>query len=99
MEHRANYYSPAGKLLPFGEAEFLPDFSHIEVLPNNLDEMIAIAEKLSRGLKFLRVDLYNVNGRIYFGELTFYPAGGLGEFTPKEWDYILGSWVPCLNNS
>ena len=93
MEHRANYYSPSGNLLPFGEAEFLPDFSHIEVLPNNLDEMIAIAEKLSRGLKFLRVDLYNVNGRIYFGELTFYPAAGLKAFTPEEWDARLGDLI------
>ena len=40
--------------------------------------MIVIAEKLSDGFKFLRVDLYNVKGKIYFGELTFYPAAGMG---------------------
>ena len=93
VEHHANYYSPEGKLLPFGEADFLPDFNHIEVLPDNLDEMITIAEKLSREFKFLRVDLYNVAGQIYFGELTFYPAAGFGAFTPAEWDRKLGDLI------
>lgn len=60
-------------------------------MPENLNEMIAIAEKLSYGFKFLRVDLYNVKGKIYFGELTFYPAAGVGVFVPKEWDEKLGT--------
>jgi hypothetical protein len=93
VEHHANYYSPEGKLLLFGEADFLPDFNHIEVLPDNLDEMITIAEKLSREFTFLRVDLYNVAGQIYFGELTFYPAAGFGAFTPAEWDRKLGDLI------
>ena len=93
VEHHANYYSPEGELLPFGEADFLPDFNHVEVLPDNLDEMIVIAEKLSRGFKFLRVDLYNIAGQIYFGELTFYPAAGFGAFAPAEWDRKLGDII------
>lgn len=59
-------------------------------MPDNLDEMIALAERLSTGHKFLRVDLYNTNGRIYFGELTFYPASGLEKFAPKESDMMIG---------
>ncbi len=98
VEHHANYYSPEGELLPLGEVGLLPDFKHIEVLPDNIDEMIAIAEKLSKGFRFLRVDLYDISGQIYFGELTFYPAGGVGAFSPEEWDAILGSWIPCLND-
>lgn len=43
---------------------------------DNLGEMLKIAEKLSQGIKFLRVDLYNVNGNIYFSEFTFYPSSG-----------------------
>lgn len=58
--------------------------------PDNLDEMILLAEKLSEGFDFVRIDLYNIMGRIYFGEFTFYPAGGLARFTPREWDFIFG---------
>lgn len=59
-------------------------------LPINYGKMIKIAEKLSVGFDFVRVDLYNIKGKIYFGELTFYPAGGLAPFVPREWDYIFG---------
>jgi len=93
VNHHANYYSPAGELLQFGEAELLPDFNRSEVMPDNLDEMIALAEKLSTGHKFLRVDLYNTNGKIYFGELTFYPASGLGKFAPEESDMMIGKML------
>ena len=93
VEHHANYYSPEGKLLPFGEKGLEPDPSHIEVMPNNLSRMIDIAQKLSNGFKFLRVDLYNVNENIYFGELTFYPAAGIGSFAPEKWDKTIGSWL------
>ncbi|MBQ4484449.1 MAG: glycosyl transferase [Prevotella sp.] len=44
---------------------------------DNMDKMFSIAAQLSRGIKFVRVDLYNVNGRIYFGEMTFFPQSGL----------------------
>ena len=91
VEHHANYYSPEGKLLPFGEKAFEPDSNHIEIMPENLNKMISIAEQLSNGFKFLRVDLYNIKGKIYFGELTFYPASGMGAFVPNEWDEKLGS--------
>ena len=91
VEHHANYYSPEGKLLPFGEKGFLPAPNHKEVMPDNLTDMIKVAEELSKGFKFLRVDLYNVKGRIYFGELTFYPAAGMGTFVPEEWDEQLGT--------
>lgn len=54
--------------------------------PINLEEMLAIAAKLSAGLGFVRVDLYNVKGRVYFGELTFTPAAGIIKYTPESWD-------------
>ncbi len=59
-------------------------------IPINYDEMIKIAEKLSADFDFVRVDLYNIKGKIYFGELSFYPAGGLAPFVPRDWDYIFG---------
>lgn len=90
VEHHANYYLPNGDLLPFGEVSCKPDPNHMVNMPNNLSEMIHLSETLSANYKFLRVDLYNVNGKIYFGEFTLYPAAGMGAFTPEEWDEKLG---------
>ena len=58
VEHHANYYSPNGDLLPFGEVVCKPDPNHVENMPSNLSEMIRLAETLSANYKFLRVDLY-----------------------------------------
>lgn len=88
---------PNGQLLPFGEKGLEPDFEHVETMPDNLSEMIKIAESLSNGCKFVRVDLYDVKGKIYFGELTFYPAAGLGEFVPEEWNEKIGDFINITN--
>ena len=57
--------------------------------------MLLFAEKIARFINnpFVRVDFYEVKGKVYFGEVTFYPEGGLGRFKPIEWDYIMGSWI------
>lgn len=59
--------------------------------PRNLAQMLHVAARLSSGIDFVRVDLYNVDGRIYFGELTFTPAAGRFRPQPDEWDARLGS--------
>lgn len=61
--------------------------------PEGFEEMIGLAKKLSQGLRHVRVDLYNINGKIYFGEMTFYHHCGFVPFDPEEWDYIFGSWI------
>ncbi len=58
--------------------------------PKNLDKMIQVAERLADEFKYVRVDLYNVKTKIYFGELTFSPAGGFCPFIPHRWDRIFG---------
>lgn len=58
--------------------------------PNNLEQMLSVATKLSKDFDFVRVDLYNSNGQILFGELTFTPAGGNFRFKPESWDMRLG---------
>ena len=55
--------------------------------------MIQLSEKLAKDLPFVRIDFYEVNGRVYFGEITFFPGNGTEEFTPEEWDYTMGSWI------
>lgn len=99
IDHHANYYSPSGQLLPFGESDFPPVPEHIEAIPDNLSLMIAIAENLSAGMPFLRVDLYNVGGKIYFGEMTFFPAGGLGKFIPERSDLEIGQMLNLPSNT
>ena len=58
--------------------------------PENLQEMLEIAEKLSADFPYARIDLYSLNNKIYFGEITFYPWSGYMEFEPDEFDFILG---------
>lgn len=58
--------------------------------PANFAKMIEVAEKLSSEFPFVRVDLYNVDGKIYFGELTFYPWSGYVQFIPDEIDFLFG---------
>ena len=58
--------------------------------PEALDDMLKIAAKLSEDFPFVRVDLYNQDEKIYFGELTFYPWSGYVQFEPDSVDYILG---------
>lgn len=58
--------------------------------PILLNEMIKISEILSKSFDFVRVDLYTINNQIFFGELTFHPAGGFGWFKPREIDLALG---------
>lgn len=65
--------------------------------PENLNEMLEVAEKLSEDFPYVRVDLYSVDGKVYFGELTFYPWSGYVQFNPDEWDYIFGKDFNLVN--
>lgn len=58
--------------------------------PTNFETMVMLAQKLSEGLSHVRVDFYNVDGNIYFGEMTFTNASGLERIYPDEWDKRLG---------
>ena len=77
----------------FIETEFkigkMPKVS-LEEKPTNFDKMIELADKLSQPFPFVRVDFYDINGKIYFGELTFYSGGGFSHIEPIEWDAKLG---------
>lgn len=61
--------------------------------PRNLDVMRRICSDLAKDMSFIRIDLYEINGCEYFGEITFYPASGFGVFTPTEWDKHLGDLI------
>lgn len=55
--------------------------------------MIEIAKNLSKHIPFIRVDLYEINGCVYFSELTFSPCSGMMPFKPEKYDYIIGSML------
>lgn len=61
--------------------------------PKNYERMFEIAEILAEGIRELRVDFFEVNGKLYVGEMTFFDASGLEAIQPKDWDYKLGSWI------
>lgn len=69
-----------------------PTFDEPPKLPDNIQEMISLAEKLSQPFLFARIDLYNIHGRIVFGEITFYPWSGYVKFMPDDFDFRLGSF-------
>lgn len=82
-----NIFDAQWKLLPvkYGYEGFPGDSK-----PENGDELVAAAEKLAAPFELVRVDLYNVDGRIVFSELTFHSGGGLIPFEPKEYDREFG---------
>lgn len=72
------------------------DFPFADVTPSrpiNHQKMLDLARQLSAGIPFIRVDFYEIDCRIYFGELTFFPATGMGGFSPMEWDYRFGELI------
>lgn len=86
-----NFFDDNYTSLPIKQGH--PVSSHIPDKPSRFDEMKDIASKLSKGLPCVRVDLYEANGKVLFGELTFYHFGGIVPFEPREWDDLWGTWL------
>ncbi len=86
-------------LLPFHRKDFTPITVQPEK-PQNYDKMLEYAEILSKDFPAVRVDFYNLHGKIYFGELTFFMASGYISFEPDEFDFIMGEsfMLPERNN-
>lgn len=61
--------------------------------PKNLKLMLRLARILSENIPFVRIDFYEINGKVYFGEITFFPASGLKKFIPEKWDIDLGNEI------
>lgn len=87
-DHRRNIYDKNWNLQPFYQRYRATDYQLPR--PKNYKKMIEIAEKLSRGFDHVRVDLYDVEDKIYFGEMTFTNGSGLEKWTPDNVDFDLG---------
>lgn len=97
IEHRSNYYDRNGNFLPFGKTYCPPDYTKKIEMPKNLDKMIELAETISHNTVLSRIDFYEIDGQVYFGEITFYPGSGFSPFTDEKWDYKLGDMIDLPN--
>ncbi|MCR4994665.1 MAG: glycosyl transferase [Bacteroidales bacterium] len=88
---RFDFYDTAFNHLPLTNGHANADVWPTK--PQNFEEMLLVAEKLSQGIPHVRVDLYNINGKIYFGEMTFFHWSGFVPFEPVEWDYKFGEYL------
>ena len=88
VEHKRNFYDTDWNRLNI--TSDCPAADREVERPQNLEEMLKAAAKLSEDFPYVRVDLYNVDGKVYFGELTFYPWSGYVQFDPDETDYLFG---------
>ena len=90
-EESIDYFDADWNLLNMRQS--FPNSENPMERPETISEMQMLAEKLSVGHAFLRTDFYNINGKIYFSEITFYSDAGFAKFEPGDWDEILGSWI------
>lgn len=86
-----DFYDMAFNHLPIKNGH--PNANAIKEKPEGFEEMYKLAQVLSKGIPHVRVDFYNINGKIYFGELTLFHMSGFVKFEPKEWDKIFGDWI------
>ncbi len=75
------------------EKPYKPHSAEEIPVPVNFEKMKEFAAKLSSGISFVRIDFYEASGKLYFGETTFYPASGFGEFDIDEWNYKMGDMI------
>lgn len=94
-----DFYDKDWNHQPFMEPRNYQFAKHEIEKPVSLEKMWDLARLLCKGFHFVRVDLYNLNGKIFFGELTFFPTNGMGGFEPDEYDDIFGSYIKFENTS
>lgn len=90
-----DFFDAEGNHLPIKQGH--PNAEIPPVLPQNFEKMKEFAALLSNGIPQVRVDFYEVNGNIYFGELTFSHFDGLVPFVPDKWDRVFGDWIKLPN--
>jgi hypothetical protein len=86
-----DFYDLNWEIMPF--SRHYSNSGTIFSKPNNYEKMCEFSEKLSATFPFVRMDFYEINKKLYFGEFTFYPGSGFEEFTPSNYDVLLGSWL------
>lgn len=86
-----DYYDMEFNHLPFRQGG--PNSSYTIEKPRSLDKMIKLAAILSKDIPHVRIDMFDVDSRIYFGEYTFFDSSGMAKFDPEDWDYNFGEYI------
>lgn len=94
-ETKFDFFDAEFNHLPFTNGH--PNANREITKPKSFEKMKELAAKLSAGQPHLRVDFYDIDGKIYFGELTFFHWSGIVPFEPEEWDYKFGEWIKLQN--
>lgn len=82
--------------LEFNHLPFVAGHEHADkaiTKPEGFDQMLELSKKISKGIPHVRVDFYDIGGKVYFGEMTFFHWSGMCPFEPEEWDYKFGEWI------
>ena len=90
-ETKFDFFDENFNHLPFTNGH--PNADIIPKKPQQFELMKELASKLSKKIPQVRVDFYEVNGKVYFGEITFFHWSGMTPFEPEEWDYKFGEWI------
>ena len=88
---RSDFYDMEFNRLPIVDAYPMSDEPMEK--PAFFDEMVELVTKLAQGFRTIRIDLYEIDGKIYFGEYTFYDGGGFWPKVPEEWEYTMGDLI------
>lgn len=91
VEVKFDFYDSDFNHLPFTQGH--PNSTAIISKNSCFNEMKKLAVILSGEFPHVRVDFYEINGKVYFGEMTFFHHGGWTKFNPQEWDYTFGNWL------
>lgn len=90
-ETKFDFFDMEFNHLPFTNGH--PNSQHPIKKPNSFEEMKHYAEVLSKGIPEARIDFYDINGQVYFGEITLFHWSGFERFEPQEWDRKFGDWI------
>ena len=100
VDHKRNFYNTDWEYIDLA-LNYPTDPQHFISKPQALDKMLELAGKLAEGIPHVLTDLYCIDDKVYFGELTFYHEAGFGKFTPESYDLEFGSWIelPGVNST
>ena len=91
VETKFDFYDTNFEHLPFTNGH--PNAECVIEKPKHFEKMKELAEILSKGIPQIRVDFYEIDDEVYFGELTFFHWSGMVPFVPEKWDYVFGEWI------
>jgi hypothetical protein len=92
FEIAQSYLTLDWKIADFQRSDY-KKFDCLPTKPNNFSKMRDFCLLLSKGMRFIRCDFYEINGKLYFSELTFFPNGGFNSFDEDNWDMIIGDML------